>query len=329
MPVYNAALYLEEAIQSVLDQTFTDYNFLIINDGSVDGSTEIIKSFDDPRIQYVEHEINKGLIATLNEGLVLAAGEYIIRMDADDVALPTRFEKQVAFMDINVDIAISGSYLAADNKAGVIEFPETSEECKVALLQNTVVGHPSAILRREAIINAGLKFNGTALHAEDYRFWADAASAGLKIANIPEKLVKYRLHENQVSSVWAARQHESVQQIRLWYARRYFGDIINDANIYLDLLEKNISKFAHFETAIRMMNAMKAENDKKQYFDNQLFNRFLDGLAKSAAFRIYVLCLDCNLRILLRSVFDKNFYLSTNFLQKGRFILRSFKNAFS
>src|SRR5215472_9201923 len=99
MPVYNGEKHLREAIDSILSQTFRDFEFLIINDGSTDGSVEIIASYRDPRILLVHNEKNLGLIATLNRGMDLARGEYITRMDCDDISLPRRLEKQVAFME--------------------------------------------------------------------------------------------------------------------------------------------------------------------------------------------------------------------------------------
>ncbi len=109
MPVYNAEKYLKTAIESILKQTFSDFELLIINDGSTDGSEEIIRSFNDKRIRLFNNEQNLGIIKTLNKGLNLAKGEYIIRMDADDISLPDRLELQVKYMEENPGIGISGT----------------------------------------------------------------------------------------------------------------------------------------------------------------------------------------------------------------------------
>ena len=113
MPVYNGEMYLREAIDSILHQTFTDFEFLIINDGSTDNSETIILSYDDSRIRYEKNDSNLKLIATLNKGIELAKGKYIVRMDADDISIPDRIEKQVAFLEKNPDVGICGSWFTA------------------------------------------------------------------------------------------------------------------------------------------------------------------------------------------------------------------------
>ena len=118
MPVYNAEKYVAEAIDSILNQTFNDFEFLIINDGSTDNSLDIIKSYDDPRITIINNETNLGLSHTLNKGIELARGEYIIRMDADDISLSIRLEKQIEFMDSNQHIGICGSWIQTFDKSG-------------------------------------------------------------------------------------------------------------------------------------------------------------------------------------------------------------------
>lgn len=330
MPVYNGASFLREAIQSVLDQTFSDFSFLIINDGSTDKSDKIIKKFNDRRIRYVSHEFNRGLIATLNEGLELATGEYIIRMDADDISFPQRFEKQIAFMEANPDIAISGTSLSVIGSNELIAYPETNEACKVMLLYNTVMGHPSVIMRREQILAAGLKFDCTALHAEDYKFWTDAEIKGLKIGNLAEALVAYRKHGGQISAVAYERQQETVRQVRLEYVRHFFGEIIDgNARVYKAFSEKAINTFVDFKAAVEIMGAMQEENNQKKYFDTVAFNLYMNDLLQSAAFRIYVLCTDCNLSKLKQAFFDRYFYKTTTLPQKAKFIFRSIKNTFS
>ena len=111
MPVYNAEKYLIEAIRSILTQSFMDYELLIINDGSTDDSLKIIKSFSDKRIRLVQNERNIGQANSLNKGIKLARGEYIVRMDADDISLSERIKKQVKFMDANPEIGISGTWI--------------------------------------------------------------------------------------------------------------------------------------------------------------------------------------------------------------------------
>ncbi len=330
IPVYNAGPYLKEALQSILDQSFTDYKLLIINDGSTDNSEEIINGFNDDRIWYIKHNTNTGLINTLNEGLTLAPSEYIIRMDADDISLPGRFEKQVLFMDANPDIAISGTWFDEMGTNKIVAHPVTNEECKVNLLQNTVLGHPTAILRRAAIIKSNLKFDKNALYAEDYKFWADAALSGLKIANIPEILLHYRAHESQISASNWEKQLQSVEGIKLWYAQYFFSDLLKTrVKLYADFLNRSINSFVDFIEVRELIKQLKIENRLKNYFDAVLFEKFLENLLMTASARIYVLCVDCNADVLRKSLFDQQFYKSTTLFQKAKFVFRCLQKTVS
>jgi len=109
MPVYNGEKYLRESIDSILNQTYTDYEFIIVNDGSNDKTEEIILSYNDNRIRYIKNEKNLQIVKSLNRGIELAKGRYIARMDADDISLPRRFEKQITFMENNLEIGVCGT----------------------------------------------------------------------------------------------------------------------------------------------------------------------------------------------------------------------------
>lgn len=111
MPVYNGERFLRQTIESILNQTFTDFEYLIIDDASTDTSRDIIRCFNDPRIRLVENVKNDGLIKTLNRGLALAQGEYIARQDQDDISHPTRIEKQFAFLNDNPEIVLLGTQI--------------------------------------------------------------------------------------------------------------------------------------------------------------------------------------------------------------------------
>ena len=131
MPVYNGAAFLPESIDSILSQTYKDFEFLIINDGSTDDSEKIILSYDDPRIKYLKNDVNLGVIGTLNRGLEIIKTKYIIRMDADDLALPYRIQVQVDYMDKHPDIVLSGSrkiHFSEDNKIPDEVIREKGEE---------------------------------------------------------------------------------------------------------------------------------------------------------------------------------------------------------
>ena len=201
MSVYNGEKYLSVAIDSILAQTYSDFEFLIIDDASSDGSLEIIKSYIDPRIKLIANPERMGLAANLNRGIQLAGGEYIARMDADDISMPQRLEKQVAFMNANPDIAASGTY--------VIDMNETGRDLKIrktlqgrslmrwAWMPSPMI-HPTVILRKNVVEKFG--YDSSMEPAEDYGLWLRMACAGERLDNLGEVLLRYRVHEQSVTS---------------------------------------------------------------------------------------------------------------------------------
>lgn len=202
MPVYNGEKYLKEAIDSILSQTYSNFEFLIIDDGSTDKSKEIIKSYKDKRIRLIENETNLGLPKTLNKGLKLAKGKYIVRMDCDDISLPERIEIQVKYMDGNLDVGISGTrYIELEN-GKVINLPTEFESIKIRLLFHCPINHPSVIIRKSIIIENTLFYDENKIgELEDYDLWL-RSSKFTEITNLAVPLVKYRTHENQLTKVY-------------------------------------------------------------------------------------------------------------------------------
>jgi len=198
MPVFNGEKYLNEAIESILNQTYTNFEFLIINDGSTDSTEDIILSYTDSRIRYIKNETNIQLIASLNKGIQLSNGKYIARMDADDMSLPHRLEKQVQFMEANTEVGICGSWVQKFGQRNeIVRYPETHDEISVSLLFYSSISHPASIWRTELFRKYSLIFKSDYLYAEDYKLWADAFRI-MRLYNIQEILLKYRLHPNQM-----------------------------------------------------------------------------------------------------------------------------------
>ncbi|MFC1896012.1 glycosyltransferase family 2 protein [Thermodesulfobacteriota bacterium] len=202
MPVYNGETYLNEAIESVLRQTFTAFEFLIINDSSTDRSVKIIESYDESRIRLVHNETNLKLISTLNKGLELARGEYIARMDADDLMLPQRLEKQIQYLDANPQICVVGSWWENVDEHGKFlsctRVPTEDYLCALMIFEKGEgpVGHPCVMYRTEIVRH--LRYSPEYVDSEDTDLWFRVISLGHKIANIPEVLMLYRVHEEQI-----------------------------------------------------------------------------------------------------------------------------------
>jgi glycosyltransferase involved in cell wall biosynthesis len=151
MPVYNCGLYIKEAIDSILIQTYTDFEFLIIDDTSTDKTVSIIKSYDDYRIQLIEKPANSGYTNSLNQGLQLAKGKLIAHIDGDDISLPEQFAKQVAYLEANPEAVLCGtSYKIIDKEKRTI-IPESHEAIKLALLKSNCIAHPSVMIRKKTL----------------------------------------------------------------------------------------------------------------------------------------------------------------------------------
>lgn len=200
MPAFNAGAYLLEAVESILGQTERDFELILINDGSADATHEIAQELcaRDSRIRYFSQE-NSGIVATLNRGLDLCRGEFIARMDADDIAHSRRFEKQLQLLQQNPQVVICGSDALMIGKAsGRLRKPRSDRACRAWLLIGPCFVHPSVMFRR-SVIDRGLRYRAACEYAEDYDFWFQIAALG-QLRNLREPLLSYRFHGAQLTS---------------------------------------------------------------------------------------------------------------------------------
>ncbi|CVK19931.1 glycosyltransferase family 2 protein [Sporomusa sphaeroides] len=206
MSVYNGEQYLREAIESILKQSYKNFELLIINDASTDTSRSIIQSYSDPRIRLIDNEVNLGLTVSLNKGIALSQGEYIARMDSDDISLDERLEKQVQFMKEHSDIGVCGSWVETFGvRHEIWQYPIEHNEITSRLLFYNSLAHSTVIFRRNLLCKLGLCYNEEYRYSQDYELWI-RCSGVVRLANIPEPLVKYRLSENQIG-----RKHNDAQ----------------------------------------------------------------------------------------------------------------------
>lgn len=199
MPVHNSDRYLKDSVESVLNQSYGDFELIIINDGSSDGSEDIMVELakSDSRISIIQQE-NKGIVEALNHGLCRAKGKYIARMDSDDISLPDRLFKQVAFMEEHPDVAVCGTWIRYfGDMAGEWQMPHDDEIIQTELLFRSVLAHPSVIIRKNILTENMISYRHGYDHAEDYDLWARIAEYA-KLANIPEVLLLYRIHPKQI-----------------------------------------------------------------------------------------------------------------------------------
>lgn len=218
MPVYNGEKYLAEAIESILAQTFTDFEFLIVDDGSTDTTPIILAEYarKDSRIKIVSNEKNSGVAVSLNRGIELARGEYVARMDADDVSLPHRLATQIDFFNRHHEVAVSGSFLTIYETGNKWEAPLDSKDIAIHLLFNCPIFHPTVMFRRVLVANSENNYHDSALHAEDYDLWARLSlQQGFSFANISEPLLRYRVHPDRpTKAAYKESQRKTADNVR-------------------------------------------------------------------------------------------------------------------
>ena len=214
LPVYNGERYLREAIDSVLAQSFHDFELWVVNDGSTDGTVGIVDSYCDPRVKRIDNPHNMGLVETLNRAFTMVATPYIARMDDDDLWEPTKLEKQIALLESRPEIGVCGTSI---HKFGDIDsvniFPEESDALKVGLLFYCMMSHPSVIYRRSMLQQTGLTYRADYFPAEDYKMWVDVLQHS-NIHNLQEPLVEYRQHGGQICREKKAEQIALERRLR-------------------------------------------------------------------------------------------------------------------
>jgi hypothetical protein len=216
MPMLNAGAFVAEAIASILCQTAHDFTFLIIDDGSEDDSLAIAGRLADRRTEIVADGQRLGLTARLNWGLDHARTRFVARMDADDIAAPSRLARQLAFMEATPQVGICGSWYVRA-KAGVppspVRLPLDHESLRAATLFVSPFAHPTVMFDLQHLDAAGLRYSEAATHAEDYELW-ERACTKTRLANVPAFLLRYRIHGEQVSTLQGARQRAVSDGVR-------------------------------------------------------------------------------------------------------------------
>lgn len=218
MPTYNRKEYLREAIESILNQTFKDFELIIVDDGSTDGSLELIKNFQkkDSRIILIQNDNPGGISRATNEGIKKSRGKYIAKMDSDDVSLPNRFKKQVNFLEKHPDIGACGSWVKTigENEGNTWQLPTDHDSIKCTMLFCGAIANPTNMIRRSVFFDLGYWYDETCFAAEDYEFWTRIVNK-VKLANIPEVLLLYRLHPTNTFSSDNTKHFESTKNTRL------------------------------------------------------------------------------------------------------------------
>lgn len=277
MPVYNGEKYLREAIDSILNQTLSDFEFIIINDASTDKTEEIIKSYTDNRIKYLKNEKNLGVAGTLNKGLDVAKGEYIARMDADDISLPLRFEKQVKFMDKHRNIAVCGGVMehfgADDNKKAYTVLG--IDNMRINFLFDSCLFHPTVMMRKSVIENEHYRYDTQFDKVEDFELWTRLV---LKygIDNINQTLLKYRIHQNQVTQNYNNEHKEKASKVRYNYLKALGVKADNEEiKSYMDFCNKDFDYSTQIKSLISIFNKIVKANKKTGFMCEKKLKKYL------------------------------------------------------
>ncbi len=217
MPVYKTAPYLREAMDSILSQSFTDFELIVLNDCSPDNADEILDSYHDPRIVRYTGERNVGLSNVLNVGIELSRGRYIARMDSDDLSLPERFRVQIDYLEEHpeIDLVSVGMQLFGEKDEIWIR-EQDPEKVKINALFHSPVLHASSVWRKHRFEENGLRFRQEMVPAEDYDLWTRALIKGLKLVNLPMVLYKYRIHPSQ-ATIQVDKSLEKCKEIQKSY----------------------------------------------------------------------------------------------------------------
>lgn len=290
VPIYNAAEFLAETIQSILDQTFSDFELILVDDSSTDNSKAIAESFaaHDSRILLTHNKYHKGIVGALNTAIELAQGEFWARMDSDDICRPERFAKQVEFLEQNPEIVVAGSWVQTFGAFEAIwKYPEDPDESAVLTLLQPPVAHPSVMLRAQFFRENGLRYEFEFDKCEDYDLWERVLKAGGKIASIPEVLLDYRVSANSITNLHKDKNAILSDQIRArMFADRGINLEPNEIDLYAKLINRAVStvgEIKDLKTLIKKIYS-KLPLSEKNIWLNLSMERFVDVCINSRVF---------------------------------------------
>ncbi len=287
MPTFNAGKTLAETVRSVLDQSFRNFEFVIIDDGSTDNTEEVLSGFHDERLRFIRNPANIGIARTLNDGVMHCRGDYICRIDADDLFHKNKIAIQYRFMEQHKDCIVSGTHFRKlkDNKLlkwHSKHFLHVSNAAiRVEMLRNSPLCHPSVMFRKYLFAELGLRYDPEAMHYEDYELWHQASKHGrLHIINRP--LLYYRVHSEQISTKHALLQCTGANKIREKLIRVLCPDITTDElRIHLALMtDLNPGAGIAEQDVNAWIVKICALNSRRKIYDTRIFNRMIKHRGK-------------------------------------------------
>lgn len=273
LPVYNCELYIYDAVQSILNQSFTNFELIIIDDCSTDATVAIINSFKDSRIRLIVKEKNSGYTDSLNYAITICKGDFIARMDGDDISLPERFQKQVDFLNANKDVIMCGTGIQIMDSDKILFHPSSHDDIKVKLCFSNAFFHPTVMFKKDALVEHNYDKNFEP--AEDYDLWTRLIFKG-KLSNIKEVLLQYRVHPNQISNYKNEIQQKAstISQLRMFQV--LFDNQILDMELFKKAFKyKPTGEIPDLKSTLDFFNQIKFKNRllkiyKEKNFESQL-----------------------------------------------------------
>ena len=277
MSVFNAEKYLEEAIESILNQTYKNIEFIIVNDGSTDASLSIIKQFMtiDNRIKLVSRQ-NKGLPYSLNEGIDLSLGKYIARMDADDISFPDRLMEQISYMELNTEIGVCGAWaeVFGDNvHNSILKHPASHQALLPRLMFSVCFVHPTVVFRGCILKKYNLKYNVNYSNSQDYELWS-RLSRYTKMGNVQKPLLMYRQSDSSITYKFS----DSQSTLRYELIKKVFSSVLNELNVK-NSENENILHYTVASNARLQANSIDIE------MLGEYFNKIVSSNNKKCAFQ--------------------------------------------
>lgn len=288
LPVYNCAMYIEDAINSILNQTIQDFEIIVIDDCSTDDTIAIIEAFMDTRIRIIKKESNKGLIDSLNIGFETAKGIYIARMDGDDINELDRFEKQLEILQNNPEIQACGCWLKTfGSYSTIIKHKKFHKEIQAQLLISNPMSLGATMLKRKAYEN--YRFENSKIHAEDYDFWARSAW-DCSMYNIQEALYNYRVHNSQVSTKYKTIQLKVDIDIKLslFHNLKYNREVYSDELIAKLLYSNKSCNIHELKLIFNWFKVLLKNNKELRVFDCAELKKVVLIIRRKLVFDIFL-----------------------------------------
>jgi glycosyltransferase involved in cell wall biosynthesis len=235
MPVYNGAAYIKEAVDSVIRQTMTNWELIILDDCSTDNTLQVLASINDPRIRIVESPQNRGQAHQMNTGISLATGPFIAIAHADDINEPQRFEHQLQLFDADPSVGVAGTWIRyTGDRSGIEQYPSGSVNCLVRMIDDSPLAHPTVMFRRSVLEKVDTHYRQEFVPAEDYELWS-RLSAITRFDNTPLPLVNYRVHHTQISRQRQTELRSKIQKIKMLFLDTNFSSLDAAQRRSLDL----------------------------------------------------------------------------------------------